>query len=81
MALYLDTDEGQLDCLSHIEGIGGYEQVKQAGERIEVEGTQLHVLKIDALIAAKEAMSRPRDKEALRQLRAIKRLRGEDSAP
>jgi len=73
--LYLDTDIGRLDCLSYIEGIGAYEQVKQAGERIEVEGMQLRVLTIDSLIAAKEAMNRPRDKEAIRQLKAIKRLR------
>jgi len=77
--LYLDTDIGLLDCLSHIEGIGAYEQVKQAGERIEVEGMQFHVLTINALIAAKEAMNRPRDKEAIQQLKAIKKLRREDS--
>ena len=79
--LYLDTDIGRLDCLSYIEGIGAYEQVKQAGERIEVEGMHFHVLTIDSLIAAKEAMNRPRDKEAIRQLRAIKKLRRDDSIP
>ena len=77
--LYLDTDIGRLDCLSHIEGIGAYEQVRQASERIEVEGMQFRVLTIDSLIVAKEAMHRPRDKEAIRQLRAIRRLK-HDSA-
>ena len=77
--LYLDTDIGRLDCLSHIEGIGAYEQVRQASERIEVEGIQFRVLTIDSLIVAKEAMHRPRDKEAIRQLRAIRRLK-HDSA-
>jgi predicted nucleotidyltransferase len=75
--LYLDTDIGRLDCLSHIEGIGGYERVKQASERIEIEGAHLRVLTIDSLIAAKQAMHRPRDKEAVRQLEAIKKLRHE----
>ena len=75
--LYLDTDIGRLDCLSHIEGIGGYEQVKQASERIGIEGMQLRVLTIDSLIAAKQAMHRPRDREAIRQLEAIKKLRHE----
>ncbi|OHB65268.1 MAG: hypothetical protein A2Y76_08735 [Planctomycetes bacterium RBG_13_60_9] len=73
--LYLDTDIGRLDCLGYIEGIGGFEQVKQVSERVEVEGARLHVLTIDALIAAKQAMNRPRDREAVRQLKAIKRLR------
>lgn len=76
--LYLDTDIGRLDCLSHIDGLGGYEQVNRACERVEVEGVQFHVLAIDSLITAKEAMNRPRDREAIRQLQAIKRLRRQD---
>ncbi len=77
--LYLDTDLGRLDCLSTIEGIGSYEQVKQVSETIEVEGMQLRVLTVDALIAAKEVMRRPRDRETMRQLRAIKELRRDQS--
>jgi hypothetical protein len=77
--LYLDTDLGRLDCLSDIRGIGNYEQVKRASERIEVEDTQFCVLSIDALIKAKEAMNRPRDREAIRQLRAIKKLGSDPS--
>ena len=73
--LYLDTDLGHLDCLSEVQGIGPYEQVKHVSQLIEVEGMQLHVLAIDALIQAKEAMHRPRDREAIRQLKAIKELR------
>ena len=77
--LYLDTDLGHLDCLSEIRGVGGYEQVKQASEPIEVEGVQLWVLTLDALITAKQAMNRPRDKEAIRQLKTIRKLRHENS--
>ena len=73
--LYLDTDLGQLDCLSEIQGVGGYVQVRQASERIEVEGVQLRVLGLDKLIAAKQAMHRPRDRDAVRQLKAIQKLR------
>ena len=76
--LYLDTDLGPLDCLSEIQGLGGYDQVKQAGVPIEVEGRQLRVLSIDALIIAKEAMNRPRDREAVRQLKAMRELRRGD---
>jgi predicted nucleotidyltransferase len=73
--LYLDTDLGHLDCLSEVQGIGPYEHVKHASQLIEVEGMQLHVLALEALIQAKEAMHRPRDREAIRQLKAIKKLR------
>jgi hypothetical protein len=72
--LYLDTDLGYLDCLSEIQGLGGYDTVASASQTIEIDAISLRVLTIDALIAAKEAMNRPRDREAIRQLRAIKEL-------
>ncbi len=74
--LYLDTDIGQLDCLSFIDGVGDFHQVKLASKSVEVENMQIRVLSLDALIEAKKAMSRPRDKEAILQLEAIRRLKG-----
>ena len=73
--LYLDTAMGQLDCLSFIDGLGDFEQVKRASELVEVEGIKICVLSLDALIKAKKSMNRPRDREAVMQLEAIKRLR------
>jgi hypothetical protein len=73
--LYLDTDIGQLDCLGFIDGVGDYQQVRQASEIIEVENMQLRVLNLEVLIEAKRFMNRPRDKETLLQLEAIKKLR------
>ena len=73
--LYLDTDIGQLDCLSFIDGLGDYNQVKGESELIEVEEMKMRVLSLDAWIKAKKSMSRPRDKEAVLQLEAIKKLR------
>ena len=72
--LYLSTDIGSLDCLSSIDGVGGYAAVKRASRQIEMGHTRLHVLTLDALIKAKRAMNRPHDQEALRQLEAIKKL-------
>jgi hypothetical protein len=77
--LYLDTDLGHLDCFSEIQGLGGFAQVKQASMPIEVEGLELRVLTVDALIQAKEALHRPRDREALRQLKAIRKLQRDGS--
>jgi predicted nucleotidyltransferase len=76
--LYLDTDLGHLDCLSEIRGLGGYDEVSTASQTIEIEGIGVRVLTIDALIAAKGAMNRPRDREVIRQLKAIKGLTGRD---
>jgi predicted nucleotidyltransferase len=76
--LHLDTDLGHLDCLSEIQGLGGCEEVAKASQTIEIEGMPLRVLTIAALIVTKEAMNRPRDQEAVRQLKAIKELEERD---
>jgi len=73
--LYLDTDIGQLDCLSFIDGLGDYSQTKRESELVEVEEMKVRVLSLDALIKSKKSMSRPRDKEAVLQLEAIKKLK------
>ena len=73
--LYLDTKIGRLDCLSFIDGLGDYEQVKRASRLVAVEDMKICVLTLDALIKTKRAMNRPRDKEAILQLEAIKKLK------
>jgi hypothetical protein len=71
--LYLDTDIGQLDCLSFIDGVGDFERLKKASVLVKVEDIQIKVLSLDALIESKKALNRPRDKEAVLQLEAIKK--------
>jgi hypothetical protein len=73
--LYLDTDLGQLDCISYVQGIGDFEKVKKLSRIIEAEKLEFYVLTIDALIEAKKAMNRPHDHEAIVQLKAIKNSR------
>ena len=73
--LYLDTDIGQLDCFSFLDGLGDYSEVRRESELIEVEEIKMRVLNVDALIKTKKSMNRLRDKEAILQLEAIKKLR------
>jgi hypothetical protein len=74
--LYLSTDLGQLDCLGEIAGLGEYEAVRKHIDRVPFRGHELRILSLDALIVAKSALDRPRDKEAVLQLKAIRdRLR------
>lgn len=73
--LYLDTDIGQLDSLSFVDGIGDYQDVKNTSTAVKVRQMQLRVMSIDALIQAKKAMNRPRDKEAVLQLETLKKLK------
>lgn len=70
--LYLDTDLGTLDCLSSVLGIGNFKKVKKCSIKIKGMNSQMfRVLSLDALILAKEAMGRPKDKETVIQLQAI----------
>ncbi len=73
--LYLDTDIGQLDCVGHVEGIGDYGQVKRASEPVIMQNIEIHILCIDSLIKTKQAMNRSRDRKAVLQLKAIKKLK------
>ena len=73
--LYLDTDMGRLDCLSHIKGVGDYQEVKEASVVVETGGVRLRALNLDSLIESKKAMNRPRDRQAIIELEAIKKLR------
>ncbi len=73
--LYLQTDLGQLDCLSEVSGVGNYGQAWRQSIRLKLGNQSIRVLDIDGLIDAKQAMSRPRDREAVVQLQAIKEKR------
>jgi hypothetical protein len=70
--LYLDTDLGQLDCLGTIQGVGEFEQAKERSVEISLAAGVCRILNLDALIQSKEAMRRPRDRESVLQLKAIR---------
>jgi hypothetical protein len=57
--------------------VGDYQHVLAQSVPVELAGGVCRILSIDALIRAKEAMGRQRDREAALQLRAIReRLSG-----
>jgi len=72
--IYLHTDYGQLDCLGEIKGLGNYPQVFEKSVEVLLHGKQCRILALDALIIAKTAMGRPKDKEAVLILNAIMHL-------
>ena len=74
-SLYLRTDYGQLDCISEVTGVGDFDAVKKESITIKLPSGACRILGIDALIRAKEAVGRPRDKEAVLQLKAIRERR------
>ena len=71
--LYLKTDWGIVDCLSEVLGIGGFDEVVKGSVELELPAGKCHVLDIDTLIRAKQAMNRDRDRIAVRHLQEIKK--------
>jgi len=69
--LYLDTDAGQLDCLSEVKGIGTYDEVEGLSTPVSIPGGECRVLSLEGLIQSKAALSRPKDVLAIAELRAI----------
>ena len=69
--LYLRTDVGVIDILSSILGVGDFARLKETAEDFEIGGRVYHVICLDELIAAIEAMGREKDLLAAKELRAI----------
>jgi hypothetical protein len=70
--IYLQTDFGKLDCLSEVAGVGDFDEVKKHSVVAKMSYGEFRFLNIDALIAAKKAVGRERDLDAVRRLVAIK---------
>ena len=75
--LYLDTDVGQLDLIGQVQGIGGYQAALEHSIEVSIDDAPIRLLSLSALIKAKEAMARDRDREAVRQLRSIQAMTGD----
>lgn len=73
--LKLRTDLGDIDLLGEIMGIGGYEQVLAQSEEQSLFDMPVRVLSLDALIAAKKAAGRLKDRNHLLELEELKKLR------
>jgi len=69
--LYLLTDVGVIDILSSVLGIGGFTRLKESAERFDIGGRTYHIISLEDLIVAKEAMGREKDLLAAKELRAI----------
>jgi hypothetical protein len=69
--LYLETTLGPVDVLGSIKGVGDFGRVRERSVEVELFGQRCRVISIEDLILAKEAMSRPKDALAAKELRAI----------
>jgi predicted nucleotidyltransferase len=69
------TTEGDLDLLGYIEPIGGFEELESHAETIRIGDIDLKIIGLEDLIRIKEHLGRPKDRDSLLHLQAIKRLR------
>lgn len=71
----LTTDVGDIDVLDVVPGVGDYAAALEQSEVVEIGGVEFRSLHLDALIASKRAVRRPKDVEQLIELEAIRALR------
>jgi predicted nucleotidyltransferase len=71
-----DTIHGPLDLLGYLEPIGGYEEAVVNAVDMEFGPWTIKVLSLDDLIRIKQHIGRPKDRDSLMHLLAIRKLRG-----
>jgi hypothetical protein len=72
-SLYLKSDMGRVDCLGEILGVGDFDAVTRQSVPVELPVGTCHVLGLEALIRAKEAMGRDHDKITVKPVRDIQK--------
>jgi predicted nucleotidyltransferase len=72
-----NTCEGSLDLLGYLEPIGGFAEAAADAEVVDVGDWKIKVLSLEKLILIKEHIQRPKDRDSLMHLLAIRRIRDE----
>lgn len=68
---------GDLDLLGYLEPLGDYDALIKHAETYRIGDLVAKTIGLDDLIRIKEHIKRPKDRESLAQLRAIKQVRAE----
>ena len=71
----LTTEAGDIDVLDVVPGVGDYAAALKQSEVVEIRKMEFRSLTLDALIASKRAVRRPKDVEQLIELEAMRELR------
>lgn len=72
--LTLATDRGLLDLIAVVKGVGTYVKALPATVAVDLPSGRVRVLSLAQLIAAKRATNRPKDREHLIELEALRDL-------
>ena len=71
----LATDDGDLDILGEVAGLGSYEQMLPFSEEMEIFGARCKVLTLEGLIKSKREAGRAKDLRLLPELQALLEIR------
>jgi len=77
--LTLRTSQGDLDLLDRVEGVGVYREARESSEEVTAFKIRFRVLTLDALIRARHASARPKDRAQIPTLEALADLKNRDS--
>ena len=70
--------EYPLDLLSYLEPVGTFDELLPRTDVVSIGGRPTRVIGLDDLIRIKRYIGRPKDRESLLHLEAIKRLREQE---
>lgn len=73
--LTLDTVDGPIDLLALPEGAPDYSTLRRRADRVEIAGVAVMVASLEDLLSMKRAAGRDKDRIAVEELEAIRRLR------
>lgn len=71
----LTTEKGAIDVLDTVPGVGDYGAALKVSEPVKIGSIEFRSLTLDALIASKRAVRRPKDVDQLIELEALRELR------
>lgn len=69
--LYVTTDEGVIDFLGEITGLGPYERVAANAVTLQLADFAVHVVGLQDLITSKRTLARPKDQRVARELELV----------
>jgi predicted nucleotidyltransferase len=77
--LNLATDLGAVDVMREVPGVDSFDGLWERAAAMDMDGFIVRVASLDDLIAMKRAADRPKDRNHLYELLALKKVRDEES--
>ncbi len=70
--LYIACDEGVVDFLGEVTGVGAYERIARDAVLLRIDDFECPVMSLDDLIVSKQTLGRPKDRQVARELEFVR---------